>query len=52
MKPEDVSGQGQNPARQTSIKAGIPDSVPAWGVNQLCAVALGYQAVRLGDAPV
>jgi len=67
VKPADVSevilgqvlcaGQGQNPARQTSIKAGIPDSVPAWGVNQLCgsglrAVALGYQAVRLGDARV
>jgi len=67
LKPEDVSevilgqvlcaGQGQNPARQTSIKAGIPGTVPAWTVNQLCgsglrAVALGYQAVRLGDSHV
>lgn len=67
LKPEDVSevilgqvlcaGQGQNPARQTSIKSGIPDAVPAWTVNQLCgsglrAVALGYQAVRLGDSRI
>jgi len=67
LKPEDVSevilgqvlcaGQGQNPARQTSIKAGIPDTVPAWIVNQLCgsglrAVALAYQAIRLGDSRI
>jgi acetyl-CoA C-acetyltransferase len=67
VKPEEVSevilgqvltaGQGQNPGRQASIKAGIPDSVPAWIVNQLCgsglrAVALGFQAVRLGDSSI
>ena len=51
------TGQGQNPARNASISAGIPDSVPAWGINQLCgsglrAVALGYQAIRLGDASI
>ena len=44
-----TAGQGQNPARQASIAAGIPVESPAWGVNQLCgsglrAVALGYQA--------
>ena len=43
-------GQGQGPARQAAIHAGIPSSVPAYGVNMLCgsglkAVALGYQAV-------
>jgi len=50
-----TAGQGQNPARQASIGAGIPIEVPAWGVNQLCgsglrAVALGYQAILNGDA--
>src|ERR1700680_1871474 len=45
-----TAGQGQNPARQASIAAGIPVESPAWGVNQLCgsglrAVALGYQAI-------
>src|SRR5215510_5851857 len=42
------AGEGQNPARQASIAAGIPVESPAWGINQLCgsglrAVALGYQ---------
>ncbi len=51
------AGQGQNPARQASIHAGIPVEVPAWGVNQLCgsglrAVALGYQAILNGDSGV
>jgi acetyl-CoA C-acetyltransferase len=51
------AGQGQNPARQASIAAGIPIESPAWGVNQLCgsglrAVALGLQAIREGDAEV
>jgi acetyl-CoA C-acetyltransferase len=51
------AGQGQNPARQASIAAGIPVETPAWGINQLCgsglrAVALGYQAIREGDADV
>ena len=49
-----TAGQGQNPARQASIAAGIPVESPAWGVNQLCgsglrAVALGYQAILNGD---
>jgi acetyl-CoA C-acetyltransferase len=52
-----TAGQGQNPARQASIAAGIPVEVPAWGVNQLCgsglrAVALGYQALLNGDAEI
>src|SRR5690349_599787 len=52
-----TAGQGQNPARQASIAAGIPVEVPAWGVNQLCgsglrAVALGYQAIVNGDSDV
>src|SRR5262245_20919594 len=43
-----TAGQGQNPARQASVNAGVPVGSPAWGVNQLCgsglrAVALGYQ---------
>jgi acetyl-CoA C-acetyltransferase len=52
-----TAAQGQNPARQASVNAGIPVEVPAWGVNQLCgsglrAVALGYQAIRQGDSTV
>ncbi len=52
-----TAGQGQNPARQAAIAAGLPVEVPAWGVNQLCgsglrAVALGYQAIRGGDAGI
>src|SRR5262244_2239642 len=52
-----TAGQGQNPARQASIGAGIPVESPAWGVNQLCgsglrAVALGYQAIMNGDSDV
>ena len=51
------AGQGQNPARQASIAAGIPVESPAWGVNQLCgsglrAVALGYQAILNGDSEI
>src|SRR6266481_797309 len=51
------AGQGQNPARQASIAAGIPVETPAWGVNQLCGsglrtVALGYQAILNGDSDV
>ena len=67
VKPEDVSevilgqvltaGQGQGPARQASINAGIPAATPAWGVNMICgsglrAVALGYQAIANGDSSV
>ncbi len=52
-----TAGQGQNPARQASIGAGIPVESPAWGVNQLCgsglrAVALGLQQIAGGDAKV
>ena len=52
-----TAAQGQNPARQASISAGIPVESPAWGVNQLCgsglrAVALGYQALMNGDSDV
>jgi acetyl-CoA C-acetyltransferase len=51
------AGQGQNPARQASIGAGIPVESPAWGVNQLCgsglrAVALGLQQIANGDADI
>ncbi|MBN9599197.1 MAG: acetyl-CoA C-acetyltransferase [Afipia sp.] len=52
-----TAAQGQNPARQASIKAGIPVESPAWGVNQLCGsglrtVALGYQAIVNGDSEI
>ena len=52
-----AAGQGQNPARQASIHAGVPVEVPAWGVNQLCgsglrSVALGFNAIRNGDATI
>ncbi len=52
-----TAGQGQNPARQAAMKAGIPVESPAWGVNMLCgsglrAVALGYQALKNGDSEV
>ena len=67
VAPEDVSevilgqvltaGQGQNPARQASMAAGVPKEVPAWGVNQVCgsglrAVALAAQAIQTGDAEI
>ena len=49
------AAQGQGPARQASVRAGIPVIVPAYGVNMLCgsglkAVALGYQAIACGDS--
>jgi acetyl-CoA C-acetyltransferase len=52
-----TAGQGQNPARQAAIHAGIPDTSPAWGMNQLCgsglrAVALGLQQIATGDANI
>ena len=52
-----TAGQGQNPARQASMAAGVPKEVPAWGVNQVCgsglrAVALAAQAVATGDATI
>ena len=52
-----TAAQGQNPARQASMAAGVPKEVPAWGVNQVCgsglrAVALAFQAVANGDAKI
>jgi len=52
-----TAAQGQNPARQASIGAGIPVGSPAWGVNMLCGsglrtVALGYQAIANGDSEI
>jgi len=52
-----TAGQGQNPARQASVNAGIPVESPAWSVNQLCGsglrtVALGYQAIVNGDSRI
>jgi acetyl-CoA C-acetyltransferase len=52
-----TAGEGQNPARQASIAAGIPVESPAWGVNQLCgsglrSVALGFQQIANGDADI
>ncbi|MEQ8228430.1 MAG: acetyl-CoA C-acetyltransferase [Rhodospirillales bacterium] len=67
VAPEDVNevimgqilqaGAGQNPARQAAVNAGIPAEATAYGINQLCGsglrtVALGYQAIKLGDADV
>jgi acetyl-CoA C-acetyltransferase len=67
VAPEDVSevilgqvltaAQGQNPARQASMAAGVPKEIPAWGVNQVCgsglrAVALASQAILTGDARI
>src|SRR6266403_1894472 len=52
-----AAGEGQNPARQASIGAGIPVEVTAYSVNQVCGsglrtVALGYQAIRNGDSAI
>jgi acetyl-CoA C-acetyltransferase len=67
LQPGDVSevilgqvltaGQGQNPARQASIAAGIPVDSPAWLVNQVCgsglrAVALGAQQILTGSSNI
>src|SRR4030095_9304309 len=67
LKPEQISevilgqvltaGSGQNPARQSLIKAGLPASVPAMTINKVCgsglkAVMLAAQAVRCGDADI
>lgn len=67
VAPEEVSevilgqvltaGQGQNPARQASMAAGIPKEVPAWGINQVCGsglrtIALASQAIQAGDASI
>ncbi|MEM9268245.1 MAG: acetyl-CoA C-acetyltransferase, partial [Pseudomonadota bacterium] len=52
-----TAGQGQNPARQAHINAGLPKESAAWGINQVCgsglrAVALGAQHILLGDADI
>ena len=52
-----TAAQGQNPARQASINAGVPAESPAWVVNMLCgsglrSVALGYQALKNGDSQI
>lgn len=67
ISPEEVSevilgqvlnaGQGQNPARQASIAAGLPIATSAWGINQVCgsglrSVALAYQAIANGDSEI
>ena len=67
VKPEEVDevimgqiltgGQGQNPARQAAVNAGIPVEKTALGINQLCgsglrAVAFGWQAISNGDASI
>ena len=67
VSPEDVdevimgqilaAGEGQNPARQAAMAAGIPQEATAWGLNQLCgsglrAVALGMQQIATGDADI
>jgi acetyl-CoA C-acetyltransferase len=52
-----TAAQGQGPARQASVGAGIPVDSPAWSVNQICgsglrAVALGMQQIKTGDATI
>lgn len=52
-----TAGQGQNPARQAHILAGLSQEASAWSINQVCgsglrAVALGAQHVQLGDAAI
>ena len=52
-----TAAQGQNPARQAAMAAGIPKEVPAMGINQVCgsglrAVALAAQAIKAGDASI
>ena len=52
-----TAGQGQNPARQAHINAGLPMEAAAWSINQVCgsglrAVALAAQHIQLGDANI
>ncbi|MDB5359248.1 MAG: acetyl-CoA acetyltransferase [Rhodospirillales bacterium] len=52
-----TAAQGQNPARQASINAGLPIGTTAYGINQVCgsglrAAALGFQAIRNGDSTI
>jgi acetyl-CoA C-acetyltransferase len=67
VKPSDVdevilgqiltAGQGQNPARQAAMAAGVPEEKTAWALNQLCGsglrtVAIGMQQIANGDADI
>src|SRR5437763_13723736 len=67
IKPDQISevimgqvltaGEGQNPARQASIKSGLPDMVPAMTIGKVCgsglkAVHLATQAIKCGDADI
>ncbi|AFQ44909.1 acetyl-CoA C-acetyltransferase [Desulfosporosinus meridiei] len=50
-------GQGQNPARQAAIKAGVPQEIPSWTLNKLCgsglkSVVSAAQAIMVGDADI
>jgi acetyl-CoA C-acetyltransferase len=52
-----MAGEGQNPARQAAVAAGLPKETTAWGLNQLCgsglrAVAIGMQQIQTGDAGI
>jgi acetyl-CoA C-acetyltransferase len=52
-----TAGCGQNPARQASIRGGLPDTVPAFTINKVCgsglkAVHLGTQSIKCGDAQI
>tara|TARA_Y100001970_G_scaffold195528_1_gene237663 strand:- start:8445 stop:9623 length:1179 start_codon:yes stop_codon:yes gene_type:complete len=52
-----TGGAGQNPARQASMKSGIPKETPAYVVNQVCgsglrSVASAFQSIRSGDAKI
>jgi acetyl-CoA C-acetyltransferase len=52
-----TAAQGQNPARQAAMAAGVPQEATAWGLNQLCgsglrAVAIGMQQIQTGDADI
>ena len=52
-----TAGQGQNPARQASIAAGLPKETTAWGLNQVCgsglrSIAIGMQQIQTGDARI
>lgn len=52
-----TAAQGQNPARQASVSAGLPIETPAWLINMVCgsglrSVALGFQAIKNGDSSI
>ncbi|MDX2073937.1 MAG: acetyl-CoA C-acetyltransferase [Alphaproteobacteria bacterium] len=52
-----TANTGPNPARQAALGAGLPEEVPAYGINQLCgsglrSICLGYQAIKSGDSEI